>query len=157
MRFRGRLQTYEQQPHVQPAEPAAAPISPTEQGYLLIQVSTAQGAIPIAGAAIVISEGSNVLYNVNTDNAGKSIAMSIDAPNSALSQRPGNSRPYSVCDATIYSPGYYTNIYRNIQIFPQTTSLQNVFLIPLPEDKRNERLTQVYDASPHSLYQEGAE
>lgn len=157
MRFRGRLQTYDQQPHVQPAEPAAAPVSPTEPGYLLMQVSTAQGAIPIAGAAIVISEGNNILYNIITDNAGKSITVSIAAPDSALSQRPGNARPYSICDATVYFPGYYTNIYRNIQIFPETTSLQNVFLIPLPEDKRHERLTQVYDASPHSLYQEGAE
>ena len=75
-----------------------------------------------------------------------------------LSQQPGElARPYSICDATVYFPGYYTNIYKNVQIFPGITSLQNVFLIPLPESQQNERLTIVYDASPHSLYEEGAE
>ena len=124
MRFRGRPQYFVQQQPI--AQPALAPQAPDQPGYLLIQVSTAQGAIPIPGASIVISIGDDLIYN-------------------------------SICDATVYFPGYYTNIYKNVQIFPGITSLQNVFLIPLPESQQNERLTIVYDASPHSLYEEGAE
>ena len=174
MRFRGRPQYYplkrqadaqqtlEQQPEAAAqalTQTAAAPRAMEEQtGYLLLQVSTAQGAIPIVGASIVISIGDDLLYNLTTDAEGKSITMSIKAPSAELSQYPSeDARPYSTCDATVYFPGYYTNIYKNVQIFSGITSLQNVFLIPLPESQRNERLTIIYDASPHSLYEEGAE
>lgn len=155
LRFRGRPQYFFQQPETRPAGSTQAPDEP---GYLLLQVSTAQGAIPIPGASIVISIGNDLIYNLTTDSAGKSITMTINAPSPEFSQHPGEeTRPYSTCDATVYFPGYYTNIYKNVQIFPGITSLQNVFLIPLPEGQRNERLTIVYDASPHSLYEEGAE
>ena len=156
MRFRGRPQYFVQQQPI--AQPALAPQAPDQPGYLLIQVSTAKGAIPIPGASIVISIGDDLIYNLTTDTEGKSITMTIMAPSSELSQQPGElARPYSICDATVYFPGYYTNIYKNVQIFPGITSLQNVFLIPLPESQQNERLTIVYDASEHSLYEEGAE
>lgn len=156
MRFRGRPQYFVQQQSI--AQPALAPQAPDQPGYLLIQVSTAQGAIPIPGASIVISIGDDLIYNLTTDAEGKSITMTIMAPSSELSQQPSEAvRPYSTCDVTVYFPGYYTNIYKNVQIFPGITSLQNVFLIPLSESQQNERLTIVYDASPHSLYEEGAE
>lgn len=156
MRFRGRPQYFMQQQA--PNKPTLASKAPDQPGYLQLQVSTAQGAIPIPGASIVISIGDELIYNLTTDSEGKSITMTIMAPSAELSQQPGETaRPYSICDATVYFPGYYTNIYKNVQIFPGITSLQNVFLIPLPESQQNERLTIVYDASAHSLYEEGAE
>ena len=85
MRFRGRPQYFVQQQPI--AQPALAPQAPDQPGYLLIQVSTAQGAIPIPGASIVISIGDDLIYNLSTDAEGKSITMTIMAPSSELSQQ----------------------------------------------------------------------
>ena len=106
MRFRGRPQYYplkrqadaqqtlERQPEAAAqalTQTAAAPRAIEEQtGYLLLQVSTAQGAIPIVGASIVISIGDDLLYNLTTDAEGKSITMSIKAPSAELSQDPSD-------------------------------------------------------------------
>ena len=104
-------------------------------GYIIVKVSTARGAIPLAGASVTISDKSGgVLYSLLTDRSGLTEKAALPAPAKELSLSPGGSSPpYASYLINVYKEGFFRNEFINAPVFADTTTVQNALLIPLPE------------------------
>ena len=71
---------------------------------------------------------------LETDESGNTPLIALEAPPKALSLSPNpESRPYALYDAEINKEGYYTVVSRDIQVYPDTTSILPVNMMPLPD------------------------
>lgn len=108
------------------------------QGFLIVKVSTASGAIPIEDVTVVLQgnepENSDVLISLITDRDGLTRKVALPAPARALSGAPDPaSKPYSSYNIDVYKEGYYPQHYNRIPIFDGIVSVQNAAIIPLSE------------------------
>ena len=57
-------------------------------GYLIVNVATARGAIPVGGAAVTVydadSEGRPIVASVVTDSSGKTPKLALAAPDRSI-------------------------------------------------------------------------
>lgn len=108
------------------------------RGYLIVSVRAGEGAIPIEGALVTLRAGEAVegdaIASFITDQSGNTPRITLPAPPRANSERPNGGLPYASYSADISLDGYYSNLYTNIPIFDTITSVQTVYLVPLPED-----------------------
>lgn len=116
--------------------------SPSGMGYIIVNVTTARGAIPIEGATVRIhdysEDGENnrgdVITVEITNSSGATPRISLPAPPRELSLSPGNGAAvYETYTVDVMNAGYYDQSYINVPIFDGITAIQNVDLVPLPE------------------------
>ncbi len=112
-----------------------APMAGT--GYLVVQVTTANTAIPLAGAAVTVRSAEpdrfEVLYNLTSDRDGRTERVELSTPSRDLSLTPNNGKPYAAYSVEVSLPGYERMIYSQIPVFDGITAIQQANLIPLPE------------------------
>lgn len=140
-----------EEPNAEPDLPASAPDTPEEPepapeesdtpampkraytGIIRVHVATAQGARPVAGAAVIITHltaGEPKLISLQTtDQSGNIEAVTVPAPPPSADQRHPESYFY---DITAQAAGYYREHSADVPVFPNITSMQNFDLIPLP-------------------------
>lgn len=113
-------------------------------GRLIVQVTTASGALPIQEATVTITQTNNDLIEIQTtDKSGRTPGIELPAPLARYSQTPGGIRPYSTYNLMVEKPGYYTQELLNIAVFDRIESIQPVALEPLGEDAiERDRLTE---------------
>lgn len=109
--------------------------TPSESyGSLIVRVSTARGAIPLAGAAVSIrgedAEDSGILYSLVTDSDGRTERINLPTPNRSISEAPGNVRPYAVYSVDVFLDGYLPLSFQNVPVFPSILSVQPAVMIP---------------------------
>ena len=121
------------------------------EGYIVFQVYTSRGAIPVVGAYASVTRGSGdqrdlIGFRI-TNEDGRTEPVSIETPPKGLSMEPGSEKPFAMCDIRVDHPGYYTVYVKDVQIFEGLTSLQQVQMIPLQEEatinNRSESFTVV--------------
>ena len=105
------------------------------EGYLIMNVSSASGALPIKDARIHI-RGSDIQnkdteYSLITNESGLSEKISLKTPSRSISLSPGNPNGYAKYTATVTKDGYYTQRFINLPVFDGITSIQPVLLVPL--------------------------
>lgn len=110
-------------------------------GYLALNVTSADGAIPIPDATVAVRliEGGvpRIIAVLLTDESGQTPEIIIATPPVDLSLDPSpDERPYSLVDIEVTAYGYYSSANINVPIFPGTKSVQNVNMIALPEDEQ---------------------
>lgn len=136
-------------------EPMIRSADQSGEGRLVVRVYTAAGAIPLENATVVIRDspevGGAVVVSLITDRSGMTPQISLPAPPRSTAQQPGNVKPYSSYGIDVLLPGYYTPVFENVPIYDGITSVQNVGMIPLPEngfpDSRRPDDTIVYPES----------
>ncbi len=110
---------------------------PQNVGYLVVNVSTARGAIPLGGASVTVlyeePSNSSIFTVLNTDMSGKTEKIELPAPARSLSELPGNVKPYATYTLQIEKEGYYTVTNTNVPVFAGVTSIQPVEMLPLAE------------------------
>ncbi|MBE6631005.1 MAG: hypothetical protein E7624_09205 [Ruminococcaceae bacterium] len=114
-------------------------------GYLAVQVTTARGAIPLAGAFVSISRddgGNELLYTLKTGADGRTERIALAAPARAESQSPSDVPPFSTYNLVVESRGYGTANYNHVPIFDGVTAYQQADLVPLPANGSPDGLTQ---------------
>ncbi len=109
-----------------------------ETGSLRVRVFTSRAQLPIEGASVILAgpivNGRRELLSIQrTDSSGVAGAITLNAPDNALSQDPGNASPFASYSLVVEHPGYYTAIYDGIQVFSGVQTVQDVSLIPLPQ------------------------
>ena len=146
----------ERNPPILPSRPQASPPSPrplggdrpnespTGQGILVFQITTAGGAIPLEGAEVTLresrslTEGSgDVVAVLFSGRDGKTEALPLPAPARSYSLEPsrdGAPIPYALYNADVRMDGFYKQSYIRIPVFDGITSIQRASLIPLPEN-----------------------
>ena len=117
---------------------------PSGEGYLIVQVSTAGGAIPLQGVIVTVrdydpengSDVGNVISSMVTDRSGKTPVLALPAPSRALSQAPGSAvLPYALYSVDVKTDRYYENFYANVPIFDGIVAVQPAVLQALPENE----------------------
>ncbi len=112
--------------------------SETGAGYLQVQVTSANGAIPEEGAQVLIfdypDEGggkfSQLLMSLKTDSSGQTPTVELPAPPKSVSQTPGDVKPYSSYNIEVSKEGFYNVEGVGVPVFDGVTSLQKINLIP---------------------------
>lgn len=107
-------------------------------GVIITQVYTSRGRIPIPNALVTITaddgSGDKALIGFRyTNENGKIDPILIQTPDIGYSLSPSETRPFSLCDIRVESPGFGTVLVRDAQVFPDGTSIQDVALIPVKE------------------------
>lgn len=105
----------------------------TYTGTIRVHVSTARGAMPVAGATVIITRTTSadpeLISLQTTDESGNISAVTVAAPPPSADQRHPQSFLY---DITAQAAGYYREHSTDVPVFPNITSMQNFDLIPLP-------------------------
>lgn len=115
-------------------------------GYVIVNVTTARGAIPITGATVRIfnyengGENGSLVVTTKTNSSGRTDRIPLPAPPRSSSQAPGNGRSYSTYNIDAQYDGFYNQYYINVPIFDGVTAIQNVDLVPLAENGRDQTL-----------------
>lgn len=136
-----------------------------EKGYLIVSVYADTIANPISDASVTV-RGENYEQVFTTGVNGKTITIELDAPLKIYSLTPQSEvRPYSIYQLEVSKPGYETTIINGVQVFPEETSLQDVFL-PVNTTSNANILSaisvaanevKVIDLPPHSLWETAEE
>ena len=111
-------------------------------GYMIVRVTTARGAIPLEGAIVAVHNydpefevGRCDTISVHkTNSSGLTDRIALPAPPRELSQSPGNGKSYESYNLYVSSPGYYKKEYVGVPVFEGITAIQNVDMIPLPDN-----------------------
>ncbi|MBO5327011.1 MAG: hypothetical protein J6A84_02695 [Clostridia bacterium] len=104
-------------------------------GFLVVQVTTANTAIPLANAAVTLreSEGGRVLYELRSGSDGRTERVGLPAPPRAASMRPSAERPYAMYNIEVKLDNYENAVYQNVPVFDGITAIQQANLVPVPE------------------------
>ena len=111
------------------------------EGYLVVRVSTANGAIPLSGAQVIVRGGeeSNSEYyrSFYSGASGLTEKIGLPAPLRSLSQDPSTTtnRPYSLYSVDVFYDGYKDLFFVNVPIFDTITSIQPANMIPKPDNE----------------------
>lgn len=104
-------------------------------GYLKFGVFAISVGNPANNAKIVVSvteNGTEVpLFTLFTNESGQSSVIELETPPFDYSLQPNQPQPYSSYNAVITASGYETEEINGIQVYANSTSIQNVNLIPL--------------------------
>ena len=131
--------------------PEVRPTNDMGQGFLVVHVTTARGAIPLEGALVNVRQDApneegirgDVIAALITGNDGNTEPLALPAPRRSQSLTPNNGaqKPYSTYHVEVQSEGYYTQNYANVPIFDGIAAIQPADLIPLPENGRTDSRT----------------
>ena len=120
--------------------------SPEGIGYLQMRISTAQGAIPIQNAKVVIRDhadrGGRLVSFTVSDRSGLTPNIALPTVPRALSEMPGNPQPFYTYYVDVSKEGYYTQYYQNVPVFDGVSSVQSVEMVPLPQNGYESNLTE---------------
>ena len=98
------------------------------QGTLAVQL-TIGGAEPITSGKVVISDDTGQeLYTLYTNESGKTIPVTLEAPPAEYSLGVGEPQPYSSYNIRITADGFKDVVINGVQIFAGTEALQNVIM-----------------------------
>ena len=118
---------------------------PTGMGYLLVQVTTANTAIPLSDAFVSISRDSaqnELLYTLRTGADGRTPRVALSAPARKDSFTPSDIPPFSSYNITVQARGYGAANYNHVPIFDGITAFQQADLVPLPASGWQDGFTQ---------------
>ncbi len=127
----------------------------TGEGYIIINVTTARGAIPLAGALVRIFDfengtGNALITTAKTNSSGRTERIALPAPPRASSLTPKNGKAYSTYNIDAQLDGYYNQQYINVPIFEGVTAIQSIDLVPLAENGRENTLNSIFYENENS-------
>lgn len=104
-------------------------------GYIQVRAYTSNAEFPLKNVAITITstDGTAIAMRL-TDQSGQIVPIPIPVPDKSESQTPGNGEP-PFTSVNLYArlQGYEQIASENLQIFPDTTTWQNLEMVPLSE------------------------
>lgn len=122
-------------------------------GYIQVRAYTSYAELPLQDVAIVVTapDGTAVALRL-TDKNGRIAPIEIPVPEKIESLSPNPpERPFGLINLYARKNGYEIVEAENLQIFADTTTFQNLEMIPLSElpDKWDQMV--VYDTPPQNL------
>ena len=107
----------------------------TEADYGLLRVNVFLSNIgyPAKNVTVTItdSESGEIVEQLLTNSEGQIPPIRLPAPPLENSQSSTMPRPFSQYDVNAYLDGYDNSFIRNVQIYPESTAIQNISLVPL--------------------------
>ncbi len=119
-------------------------------GYLIIQVRTADGAVPLSGADIrILDEEGNTIRELTTDESGGTEAVSLETVDKSFSLSPDyTGTPYTAYDVLVRASGFDSLYISEIPIYEGETAIQPAPLVPMLEMQRSPMVTEITVGGP---------
>ncbi|MBR2421012.1 MAG: spore cortex-lytic protein [Oscillospiraceae bacterium] len=122
-------------------------------GYIQVRAYTSTAQFPLENVAIAVtaSDGTAIAMRL-TDRNGQISAISIPVPDrqESLSPDPAE-KPFTSVNLYAHLKGYEREEFENLQVFADTTTYQNVELIPLAELPAQWDQTAIFNTPPQNL------
>jgi len=122
-------------------------------GYIKVRAYTSIAQYPLKDVAITItaSDGTAIAMRL-TDRNGLIQPIAIPVPDKSESQTPDPpEQPFAVVNLYAHARGYEQVESENLQVFADTTTIQNLEMIPLSELPANWDQTVIFDTPPQNL------
>ena len=114
-------------------------------GRFGVRAFAASSAYPVVGALVFVrgrrSGGESYpVAELETDESGKTPIIMLETPPKSLSLSPNTGGvPYALYDVEVSHKDFYTLVTRDVQIYPDTTSVLPVNMLPLPDTVGTEK------------------
>ena len=122
-------------------------------GYIQVRAYTSIAQFPLRNVAITVTapDGTALAMRL-TDRSGQITPIEIPVPDKSesLSPDPGE-RPFTVVNLYAHLKGYEQIESENLQIFADTTTLQDLEMVPLAELPLGWDQTVIFDTPPQNL------
>ena len=126
----------------------------TEQGQLIVEVISAIGLIPVQNAVVRISyttEPEDILEELETNENGQTIPLTLPAPPVSLSLEPQEIRPYAEYNIEVVAQGYEPVRIEASEVLADELSIQVIEMNPVEEP---DLVSGDVVIAPHTLYYE---
>lgn len=123
-------------------------------GYIQVHAYTSNAQIPLQGVAVAITDvnGSGIALRLTNRNGQLDVPVEITVPDLSAGQTPGTGViPYSVVNLYAKAEDYEEVDITNLQIFPNTVTLQNLEMIPLSELPQQWNKAEIFNTPPQNL------
>ena len=122
-------------------------------GYLKIWAYTSAARYPLEDVAVVVTDASvTAIAMALTDRNGMVAPVTVPVPDKSESQSPDPPEaPYALVNLYAHSRGYEQVYAENLQIFADTTTTQELRMIPLSEYPESYDQNALYITPPQNL------
>ena len=121
-------------------------------GYIQAKAFTSRAKLPLEDAAVsVVDDNGKLLGLRTTDSSGLTTPIRISVPDRSESQAPGTVKPFVTVNLYARAEDYEQVLVRGVQIFADTTTMQNLEMIPLSELPAAWDKTEVFLTPPQNL------
>ena len=122
-------------------------------GYIQVHAYSSYAQIPLQGVAVSItaSDGTAIATRI-TDRSGRITPVAIPVPDLSASQSPDTGEiPFATVNIHARLRGYEQITAERVQVFADTTTNQNLEMIPLAELPGTWNQTEDFDTPPQNL------
>ena len=122
-------------------------------GYIQVRAYESNAQMPVEDVAITITaaDGTAIAMRI-TDRNGKIRPIPIPVPDKSESLSPNPpERPYTVVNLYARKNGYEQIESENLQVFADTTTNQDLLMIPLAEFPEQWGRTEIFNTPPQNL------
>lgn len=122
-------------------------------GYIQVRTYASNAQIPLQNVAISISapDGTAIAMQL-TDRSGRITPIPIPVPDLAASQSPDPEEiPFAVVNLQARLRGYEQIFIKRLQVFADSTTVQDLEMIPLSELPSQWGKTETFDTPPQNL------
>ena len=123
-------------------------------GYIQVHAYTSYAQIPLKDVAISITDasGAAIALRLTNRDGALDVPVEIQVPDLASSQSPNTGIiPFAVVNLYARLNNYEAIEIENLQVFPNTTTLQNLELIPLSEFPDSWNKLEEFNTPPQNL------
>ena len=122
-------------------------------GYIQVHAYASNAEIPLRNVSIIITDPENTALAMRiTDRSGLIGPVEIPAPDRGESVTPNEDvQPYTLVNLIAEIPGYERVMAENLQVFADTTTYQDLEMIPLSTYAADENQYVQYNTPPQNL------
>ena len=122
-------------------------------GYIQVHAYSSYAQLPLENVAIAVTstDGTAIALRL-TDRSGQIAPIAVPVPDLAESQSPDpGEKPFTSVNLYAHLKGYEQIESENLQVFADTTTLQNLEMIPLAELPQNWSQNVIFNTPPQNL------
>ena len=122
-------------------------------GYIQVHAYYSYAQLPLENVAIAVTstDGTAIALRL-TDRSGQIAPIAVPVPDLAQSQSPDpGEKPFTSVNLYAHLKGYEQIESENLQVFADTTTLQNLEMIPLAELPQNWSQNVIFNTPPQNL------
>lgn len=122
-------------------------------GYIQVRAYTSTAQFPLQNVAITVtaSDGTAIAMRL-TDRNGLVAPIEVPVPDKSESQAPESGvKPFTPVNLYARLKGYEQVESENLQVFADTTTIQNLEMIPLAELPQGWDQSVIFDTPPQNL------